>query len=119
MIKKLLSIIAVCVTLTACSSSGVSWDNLKKAQNKPNYCSATYTEASQVEACEVESIALIKAKAECKKDSNPGYCLLMAERSWDNFKDIVLTAPPTREQAKLYPVMCGIKDRAPVLCSKI
>ncbi|WP_445945775.1 hypothetical protein [Shewanella sp.] len=119
MIKKSLSIIGLSVTLTACTSSGVSWDALEKAQNKTNYCSSTFPDALQAEACEVESIALVKAKTECVKDSNPSYCLLMAKYSWNNFKDVVLKSPPTRAHAKLYPVMCGIKDKAPILCSKI
>ena len=119
MIKKSLSIIGFSVILTACASSGVSWDALEKAQNKTNYCSSTFHDPLQAEVCEVESVALVKAKTECVKDSSPSYCFLMAKYSWNNFKDVVLKSAPTREHAQLYPVMCGIKDKTPILCSKI
>ena len=119
MIKNILTVIGCSVLLSACASSSVAWDTLEKESNAPSFCDSTFTDKVKIEACKIESIALKKAQSECVKDSNPDYCILMAEYSWNNFKDVVLTSAPTREHANMYPVFCGKKNKEPVLCSKL
>lgn len=109
----------VSVVLTGCASNSVSWDSLEENNAGSNYCSTAFTKPEKIKSCSVEYTVYSKAKRECQKDSNPGYCVLMAEYSWDTFKDMVLNVEPTQEHAKMFPIMCGHKDKAVQPCSKL
>ncbi|RUO29738.1 hypothetical protein CWE12_07135 [Aliidiomarina sedimenti] len=119
MIKKAIMVLSAAVILSGCSSTGVSWKTFKNDDVDAGYCSATFVEPADVNACEVEYVALQRAKTECEKDVNPDYCVLMAENGWDNFKDMVLTVEPTKEHAESYPVMCRSEDDSLKSCSEL
>ena len=118
--KKLVTLfLAIFILLTGCASSGISWDTLKKEGSTSGYCRNNYDKQKNISSCEIELAALRNAQYQCKKDSHPSYCVLMAEYNWDNFKAVVLTSAPTIKHAKLFPIMCGHKERKVRPCKEI
>lgn len=118
MIKKLMVFLAA-VIMSGCSSSIVSWDTLNKDGVSSNYCSESFNKLEKVKACEAEYAALKRANVECKRDSQPGYCMIMAEHGWKRFKDMLDISAPTKEHAKMYPILCGFKENNVTACSKL
>ncbi|MFB9136102.1 hypothetical protein ACFSJQ_21825 [Vibrio olivae] len=117
MLKTSIALIAGALILSGCSSS-VSWSELEKHQSDANYCSSAFVESQQIESCEIEQIAYQRAKDQCQYDSNPEYCEIMARHGWRNFKEIILSVEPTKEHARIYPVICGFKEHDLRPCSQ-
>ena len=111
--------LTVVILMAGCSSSGVSWDTLNQNGVSSNYCSATFKKLEKVKVCEAEYAALKRAQTECKKDSQLSYCMLMAEHGWKRFKDMLDISAPTKEHAKMYPILCGFKENNVTACSKL
>ena len=121
--KPLLTVIASLSTaalLTGCAPSAMSWKTFEEKQADNNYCASVFQAPEDVERCEVERIAYLRAHNECKNDADSEYCVLMAQVGWDNMKDIVLKGKmPTRSAAENYPILCGVKEKKPVKCAEI
>lgn len=110
----------LCITaLAGCASGGMSWSNLKQfGDNGEQYCRDTYQNAGKREECIQNFIVLQRAQEQCQKDSDPGYCLLMAEYGWNNFKD-ANQGNVTRSAAENWPIICGWKNKPLKPCSDI
>ncbi|KKD00774.1 MULTISPECIES: hypothetical protein [Photobacterium] len=110
--------------LTACSSSQVHWRDISSnavqasaAEEPLSLCRELYKDEAQIYQCEVEMSALLRARQQCEKDTDPSYCVLMAEYTWRHYKDHVLEDSPDIKQAGNYPVMCGYKENQITPCS--
>ncbi|WP_459782441.1 hypothetical protein, partial [Photobacterium sp. R1] len=80
-------------------------------------CRALYKDEAQIYQCEIEMSALLRARQQCAQDTDPSYCVLMAEYTWRHYKDHVLEGSPDIKQAGTYPVMCGYKENQITPCS--
>ena len=109
------------INFSGCASSSPSWRVLGKQGINSNMCSLKLKDKSEIEKCNIKQLAAIREKEECQKDIAPGYCVLMAEYSWNNFVDLVVKGKTTRKHADIYPIMCGWKTKPRQLeqCSKL
>ncbi|GAB6262531.1 hypothetical protein L4174_009185 [Photobacterium sp. CCB-ST2H9] len=118
-----LLILQLCSFLCACASSKIHWRDISREavstnEDQLSLCSQLYQDEQQIQQCKVEMSALLRARQLCHADSNPAYCVRMAEYTWRHYKDHVLTEVPDIRHATSYPVMCGYQEKLVVPCAK-
>ncbi|QUJ68993.1 hypothetical protein KDD30_08005 [Photobacterium sp. GJ3] len=122
-----LLIVQLAAMLMACASPKVHWRDISRhlvqqvqpaqsGQTQLALCEQLYQDVAQVGVCQVEMSALIRARKQCTADSNPAYCVRMAEYTWRHYKDHVLMVEPELSHAKAYPVMCGYQEKQIAPC---
>ena len=74
------------ISFSGCASSSPSWEVLGKQGVDSNMCSLKLKDQSEIEKCNIKQLAAIRAKEECQKDINPGYCVdgKQNHENWNN-----------------------------------
>lgn len=103
--KSAIAVIA-CTTISGCAMSPVSWDALGKNMDNEGYCRASYSDAADIDRCNIEMAARKRARDSCSGEAQKERCEIMAGYSWDSFK-FFLQENPTMYSAQNYIVMCG------------